>query len=86
MSKAKRQPLPLRGVAAYEAELIPFGGYLVPRGEVIAEMQAEGHDRINIDRFLQGADRLKSRLLGDPRYAGAFESVSDAAPAAHAGR
>lgn len=48
MSGKTKQSSPL-------ADSVNFGGRIVPLGEAIAAMQAEGHPQSLIDRWMQGA-------------------------------
>ena len=47
------------GVDAYLAQTINFGGELMSLGEAIATLQSEGHPQKYIDRWIQGAMRLR---------------------------
>ena len=58
-------PAPAKA-ADYLAEPIMFGGEVKTRGEVIAELQQQGHRQVLIDRFMQGSQTLTSPE-GPPR-------------------
>lgn len=64
---ALKQPAPLdstRYIDRYLNEMIEYGGYLMTRGEVIADMQSTGTPQGCIDRWLQGqelAARIRAR-------------------------
>ena len=48
----------------YLADEIDFGGEMLPRGEVIKRLKAEGASQAMIDRYLQGAAARKARKPG----------------------
>lgn len=75
--KERRQMKKLRGMDAYLAERINYGGEIKTRGEVISEMQAQGTRQVLIDRYMQGAKTLPSGDTG--HFAGTVEQQTAAA-------
>lgn len=61
-TRKPKPPKPPRGAERYFGEIVLYGGVYMTRGEVIADLEAQGGTPRMVDRYLFGLDRHMERL------------------------